>query len=199
MWKPPPGPPEPSQLSVELFLPDFKPVVRAGHCQPPYKKVTGYKEKVNSKYSVWTARNEFVYERLYLWREHEAMRRGKYYFISIRSNISIVLCLYSFYTYTVDESPVYICPASLLLDAAERLPTTLSALNILISPLPHSMRPNRAAKADNNNNNGSTVDISYEPVDLIAAVVSAVEEWDNFASTHRSEIEAIFNKKQPQK
>jgi hypothetical protein len=44
----------------------------------------------------------FVFRRLFLWREKEAELR--------------------------DESPSYICPGSLLLDAAEYLPITLGAL-----------------------------------------------------------------------
>ena len=63
----------------------------------------------------WEVRNVFVFRILFSWREKEAERR--------------------------DESPSYICRGSLLLDAAEFLPVTLSALMKLQSPLPASMRP----------------------------------------------------------
>ena len=63
----------------------------------------------------WEVKNVFVFRILFSWREKEAERR--------------------------DESPSYICRGSLLLDAAEFLPVTLSALMKLQSPLPASMRP----------------------------------------------------------
>jgi hypothetical protein len=70
----------------------------------------------------WELKHVFVFRKLFLWREKEAERR--------------------------DESPSYICRGSLLLDAAEFLPVTLSALMKLQSPLPASMRPSVACKGD---------------------------------------------------
>jgi ribonuclease D len=62
----------------------------------------------------WDDRSTFVFQSLFLWREREAEQR--------------------------DECPAYICPTALLLDAAEYLPTSLSALLKIQSPLPASMR-----------------------------------------------------------
>ena len=70
----------------------------------------------------WELKHVFVFRRLFLWREKEAERR--------------------------DESPSYICRGSLLLDAAEFLPVTVSALMKLQSPLPASMRPSGACKGE---------------------------------------------------
>lgn len=70
----------------------------------------------------WELKHVFVFRKLFLWREKEAERR--------------------------DESPSYICRGSLLLDAAEFLPVTVSALMKLQSPLPASMRPSGACKSE---------------------------------------------------
>ena len=72
----------------------------------------------------WEVKNVFVFRILFSWREKEAERR--------------------------DESPSYICRGSLLLDAAEFLPVTLSALMKLQSPLPASMRSSNTATATAN-------------------------------------------------
>ena len=69
----------------------------------------------------WEVKNVFVFRILFSWREKEAERR--------------------------DESPSYICRGSLLLDAAEFLPVTLSALMKLQSPLPASMRSSNTSTA----------------------------------------------------
>ena len=70
----------------------------------------------------WELKHVFVFRKLFLWREKEAERR--------------------------DESPSYICRGSLLLDAAEFLPVTVSALMKLQTPLPASMRPSGACKSE---------------------------------------------------
>jgi HRDC domain len=90
----------------------------------------------------WEAKHVFVFRRLFLWREKEAEKR--------------------------DESPSYICRGSLLLDAAEFLPTTISSLMKLQSPLPASMRSDTAA-------GGGGADGT---VDLVGAINDALSVWD---------------------
>lgn len=85
-----------------------------------------------------------------------------------------------------DESPGYICPASLLLDAADRLPTTIQELLILTCPLPHSMR-------EGSNNASSTISCADStshvgPVDLPAAVSAALDVWN---SSHTDDSKAL--------
>lgn len=90
----------------------------------------------------WEAMHVFVFRRLFLWREKEAEKR--------------------------DESPSYICRGSLLLDAAEFLPTTTSSLMKLQSPLPASMRSDTTAGS------GGADGI----VDLVGAINDALSVWD---------------------
>lgn len=92
----------------------------------------------------WEAKHVFVFRRLFLWREKEAEKR--------------------------DESPSYICRGSLLLDAAEFLPTSISSLMKLQSPLPASMR------SDSTTGSGSGGGDST--VDLVGAINDALSVWD---------------------
>lgn len=104
----------------------------------------------------------FVFRRLFLWREKEAERR--------------------------DESPSYICRGSLLLDAAEFLPTSTSSLLKLQSPLPASMRIE------------SSEGLKVEPeVDIVAAVQEALEVWEGVVrkqalSSDREDENSAFDK-----
>jgi HRDC domain len=90
----------------------------------------------------WEAKHVFVFRRLFLWREKEAEKR--------------------------DESPSYICRGSLLLDAAEFLPTSISSLMKLQSPLPASMRSDTAAGVGG----------ADGAVDLVGAINDALSVWD---------------------
>ena len=90
----------------------------------------------------WEAKHVFVFRRLFLWREKEAERR--------------------------DESPSYICRGSLLLDAAEFLPTSISSLMKLQSPLPASMRSDASGGCGG----------ADGTVDLVGAVNEALSVWD---------------------
>lgn len=65
-----------------------------------------------------------------------------------------------------DESPSYICPADLLAACAHKLPVTASTLNLLSSPLPHSMRASSAP------------DHPLGPVDIVTAVVESLALWE---------------------
>ena len=104
----------------------------------------------------------FVFRRLFLWREKEAERR--------------------------DESPSYICRGSLLLDAAEFLPTSISSLIKLQSPLPASMRIE------------TSEGVKVEPeVDIVAAVQEALEVWEGVVrkqalSSDREDEHSPFDK-----
>jgi ribonuclease D len=109
----------------------------------------GYSQRLSKKggrTQAWTEKNIFVFKRLYSWRVEQAQAR--------------------------DESSSYICPSSLLLNAAEYLPTTAEALLKLSSPLPASMRPQAQSEVEP----GSAEAVS--PVDLVAAVKQALDAWD---------------------
>jgi hypothetical protein len=90
----------------------------------------------------WDQRSLYVFRKLFFWREREAQDR--------------------------DESPAFICPSSLLLDAAEYLPDSLVSLSKLQSPLPPSMRPLGPSAPDS----------ARPPVDLVAAIKVALEGWE---------------------
>ena len=85
---------------------------------------------------------------MFLWREKEAEER--------------------------DESPSYICRGSLLLDAAEFLPTTISALMKLQTPLPASMRALDPTHSDT----AALILSGKKEVDLISAVNDALIMWE---------------------
>ena len=111
-----------------------------------YTKISGFSQRKRFSSSRsgsgrgrWDQRSVYVFSKLFFWRELEAQER--------------------------DESPAYICPSSLLLDAAEYLPGSLAALSKLQSPLPSSMRT------------GPTGTDS-SPVDLLAALRTALERWE---------------------
>ena len=98
----------------------------------------------------WEAKNVFVFRRLFLWREKEAEER--------------------------DESPSYICRGSLLLDAAEFLPITITNLMKLQSPLQSSMRsPLNPLFSDTK----TLIENGKMEVNLVQAVIDALSLWEN--------------------
>ena len=80
-----------------------------------------------------------------------------------------------------DESPSYICVNPLLLDAAEKLPTTQKALSILCSPLPASMRLDPSPTTTTSGvggGGGKDTPVPVPPVDILEAIRSAIEMWE---------------------
>ena len=112
--------------------------------------VQGFSQRKRSRVGggQWEAKNVFVFRRLFLWREKEAEER--------------------------DESPSYICRGSLLLDAAEYLPVTVSALMKIQTPLPASMR----ALNPNHSDTMNLLRIGKKEVDLVSALKDTLVSWE---------------------
>ena len=111
-------------------------------------------------------------------------------FVTLSLLIISPLTCTSFYIIYTDESPSYICVNPLLLDAAEKLPTTQKALSILCSPLPASMRldPSPTSTTTTTSLGGGTAGgtgdggkdkpVPVPPVDILEAIKIAVEKWE---------------------